>query len=402
MPDDTMAVAERTVRAALVPTSACSAHALPANRVSLPDAVTDRLFFAMVREDSALDVEHLAPRAHEEHVVVASGGCTALSLLAAGAGRVWSVDLNRTQHHLVELKLAALRAFAWREAAAFLGAVPMDARERTRRYQSLRPLLTDGARAWWDGRAADIERGVLSTGVSERFIAAVVGAVRLLVHPARRIARLLACRTVEEQRALYHAEWNSRRWRLLFGLLLNRAAFRRTYDPAFFRHVENPSFARHFHALVERGLTELPVATNYFAHHMLTGRMPIDEPGGAPPYLHRGAEVGARADRIALVDGGMTTFLRGRPAGSISGFALSNIGEWLDSAGLDALFAEIVRTARPGARVVLRDFVGHTDVPARWSHVVVKDEARSDALSRRDRSLVQTRITAYRVAEVPA
>ena len=35
---------------------------------------------------------------------VSSGGCTALSLLAAGAGRVHAVDLNTTQNHVVELK----------------------------------------------------------------------------------------------------------------------------------------------------------------------------------------------------------------------------------------------------------------------------------------------------------
>jgi S-adenosylmethionine-diacylglycerol 3-amino-3-carboxypropyl transferase len=394
---DTISLAERAPGSAAY--AVAPAPLAPVERRSLPDAVTDRLFFAMVREDSTLDVEHLAPRADEEHVVVGSGGCTALSLLAAGAGRVWSVDLNRTQHHLVELKLAALRAMPWRDAAAFLGAVPMDARERVRRYAGLRSLLGDGARAWWDGREGDIGRGVLATGVSERFIAAVVAAVRLAVHPAERIERLLACRTLDEQRALYHAEWNSRRWRLLFHLLLNRAAFRRTYDPAFFRHVENPSFPRHFHALVERGLTEQPIATNWFAHHMLTGRMPVDVRGGAPPYLEAGDRVAARADRLALVDGGMTTFLRTRPTGSIAGFALSNIGEWLDAAALDALFAEIVRTARPGARVVIRDFVGHTDVPVRWRARMVEDRARSDALSRRDRSLVQTRITACHVVE---
>jgi hypothetical protein len=29
-------------------------------------------------------------------------------------------------------------------------------------------------------------------------------------------------------------------------LLLNRAVFRRAYDPAFFAHLERPSFADHF------------------------------------------------------------------------------------------------------------------------------------------------------------
>ena len=73
-------------------------------RVALPDARHDRLYFAQVREDPLLELAALRPAAGEHVVVVSSGGCTALSLLAAGAGRVTAVDLNATQNHLVELK----------------------------------------------------------------------------------------------------------------------------------------------------------------------------------------------------------------------------------------------------------------------------------------------------------
>lgn len=371
-------------------------------RLALPDAVTDRLYFGMVREDSRLDVEHVAPSPDDDVVCVGSGGCTALSLLAAGAGRVWSVDLNRAQHHLVELKVAALRALDAREAAAFLGVLPMAPRGRGRHYAAMRPLLGEDARAWWDGRPGAVAGGVVNAGVSERFIRGVVGVMRATVHGRERIARLLACRTLADQRALFHAEWDSRRWRTLFHLLLNRAVFRRAYDPAFFRHVDNPSFARHFLRVVRHGLTALPIADNYFAHHMLTGRYPVDEPHGAPPYLQPAgaATVAARAGSLTLVDGGVTAFLRARPEASIGGFVLSNIGEWLPPPALDALFAEVVRTAAPGARVVFRNFVGHTEVPPRWRARVVEDRGRSEALTTRDRSLLQARIAACRV--VPA
>ena len=371
-------------------------------RVALPDATTDRLYFGMVREDSRLDVEHVAPGPGDEVVCVGSGGCTALSLLGAGAGRVWSVDLNRAQHHLVELKVAALRTLAPREAAAFLGVLPMAPRGRARHYEAMRPLLGDAACAWWDGRPGAVADGVVNAGVSERFIRGVVGVMRATVHGRARIARLLACRTLADQRALFHAEWDSRRWRMLFHVLLNRAVFRRAYDPGFFRHVENPSFARHFLRVVRHGLTALPIADNYFAHHMLTGRYPVDEPAGAPPYLHPdgAAAVAAGVGRLALVDGGLTAFLRTRPDASIAGFVLSNVGEWLDAAGLDALFAEVARTATPGARVVFRNFVGHTEVPPRWRPRVVEDRARSEARTARERSLLQARIAACRV--VPA
>ncbi|MGH7619814.1 MAG: DUF3419 family protein, partial [Gemmatimonadaceae bacterium] len=78
------------------------------DRVSLPGAIDDRLYFAQVREDPLLEIEALQPTASDSLVVVGSGGCTALSLLSAGAGRVASVDLNRSQNHLIELKLATV------------------------------------------------------------------------------------------------------------------------------------------------------------------------------------------------------------------------------------------------------------------------------------------------------
>src|SRR5579885_1984943 len=77
-------------------------------RTTLAGSVDDRLFFAQVREDPRLELEVLDPRADDSIVVVGSGGCTALSLLAAGAGQVTAVDVNRTQNHLIELKLAAV------------------------------------------------------------------------------------------------------------------------------------------------------------------------------------------------------------------------------------------------------------------------------------------------------
>jgi S-adenosylmethionine-diacylglycerol 3-amino-3-carboxypropyl transferase len=208
------------------------------------------------------------------------------------------------------------------------------------------------------------------------------------------VARLLACQTLDEQRDFYRREWDTRRWRLLFTLLLNRAVFRKTYHPGFFEHVENPSFARLFRSLAEHSLTEVPIATNYFVHHMLTGSYPVGVAGGVPPYLSpEGAAVVATAgDRLTLVDGGYTSYLRTRAEASIHGFAVSNILEWFTPEQTDELFAEVVRTAVPGARFVFRNFVGWTEVPERWRDVVVEDRAAGEELIKRDRSAVQRRI----------
>jgi S-adenosylmethionine-diacylglycerol 3-amino-3-carboxypropyl transferase len=369
----------------------------PLTRTMLPDAVNDRLFFAQVREDPRAELAALRPGADDVVVVVSSGGCTALSLLAAGAGRVVAVDRNAAQNHLVELKAAATSLGA-RAAVEFLGALPSRARADT--YAALRHALTPAARGYWDERPAAIARGVLHAGVSERFIGMVVTAMRLAVHPSARVDRLLACRTLDEQRALYEREWNSWRWRAMYALLCNRMALRTTYPAQFFAHVENPSFARYFHKLAEHALTELPVANNYFLHEMFTGRYPLHELDGAPPYLSAAgaAAVSDARQQLELVDGSMTTHLRTCPARSVDAFALSNICEWMSQEEVDELFREILRTAAPGARLVYRNFVGWTELPA-WCGRIAPDEALSERLSGEDRSLMQRRVVACRITE---
>jgi len=363
-------------------------------RITLPDAVHDRLFFAQVREDPRAEIAALAPSAGKTLVVVSSGGCTALSLLASGAGRVVAVDLNRAQNHLVELKAAACQLGA-RDAIAFLGAQPSTTRAAT--YAALRASLSPPARRYWDERPRQIGAGVLGAGVSERFIGAVVSALILAVHPRSRVDRLLGCRTLAEQRALFAHEWDTWRWRALFTLLCNRLVLGNTYPSQFFEHVENPSFALHFRRCAEHALTELPAASNYFLHQMLTGSYPTDEPDGVPPYLSdAGAKSVATGERLQLIDGGMTEYLRRCPAASVHGFALSNICEWMTPAQIDALFREVVRTAAPGARLVYRNFVDWTELPA-WCERVAPDEALGVRLSLEDRSVVQRRVVACRV-----
>ncbi|GIF96703.1 DUF3419 family protein [Catellatospora citrea] len=351
-------------------------------RIELPGAADDRLYFAQVREDPELEIAAFAARWDGPIAVVSSAGCTALSLLAAGAAEVVGVDVNRTQNHLVELKAAAVAHLAPGAALGLLGGVPMAPAARRQAYDQIRDRLTAGARDYWDAHPQAIERGVLQAGVTERLMRLIARTLRV-VHP-RRIETLLALPTLDHQREFYRRDWDTLGWRLLFAVLCNRLVLRRTYDERFFAHVENPSYARHFRQVAEHTLTDLDIGGNYFLHHLLTGAYPA---ASRPPYLDAPVPV----DRLRLVDGGFTDYLRTRPDRSMAGFALSNICEWLTADQIDELFAEIVRTARPGARLVFRNFVGWTEVPARWRDAVREDRARGEELMRTDRSLCQRR-----------
>jgi S-adenosylmethionine-diacylglycerol 3-amino-3-carboxypropyl transferase len=368
------------------------------DRLALPSAIDDRLYFAQVREDPVLELEAIAPGPDDILVVVGSGGCTALSLLAAGAGHVRAVDMNCTQGHLIELKVAAITGLSRWDALAFLGAYDCLSAERVDMYAELRPHLSFRARAYWDSHLTAVSEGVLGAGVTERFVRLVMRALRIVVRPRSGFERMLACETIDAQQGLFAREWNTIRWRAFFHLLLNRVVFRQAYDPAFFSYLERPSFAEHFRHCAEHALTELPVRGNYFLHHMMTGRYDVDR-DAVPPYLTEAAceTIGASRDRLTLVDGTMTEYLRTLPDQSVSGFSLSNICEWLSPNDVDALFTEIVRTARRNAVLCFRNFVGWTEVPARFRRLVVEDRALGDELTARDRSVVQRRFATCRV-----
>lgn len=371
---------------------------LATDRVALPSARDDKLYFAQVREDPCVELAALDVQPTDVVVAVSSGGCTALSLLGVGAAEVHCVDVNRAQNHLVELKLAAIRHLAREETIGFLGGLPMDASARRARYRVVRSALAYQTRWYWDARLGDVGRGVLNAGVTERFIRFVSRLVRRVVQTPDRVERMLACRTPEEQRRLFESEWDNRRWRWLFAALLNRWSMSRVYDARFFAHADVTSFADHFRRLADHALTDIPIADNYFVHHMLSGRYPAEHPDGVPPYLGAAghARIAERAGRALLVDGGMTDHLRTLADGSVNAFALSNICEWLDEAEVAALFREVERVAAPGARLVYRNFVGWTEIPADCRRLEV-DRELGDALIRCDRSALQPRAVVCRV-----
>ena len=362
-------------------------------RTRLDSARDDKLYFAQVHEDPLLEIQALALGPSDRAAVVSSAGCTVLSLLSSG-GRIVGIDLNATQNHLVELKHAAVLALAPGDATAMLGGHPLPETVREQWYRSkLRALLSPLARQYWDDQVRLIRAGILHGGQSEKFRAIFSAAIKRFIHPPRRIERLLDCGTIEEQRQFFERHWNTRRWRLWFRLLYNRYAFGMGLDPAFFENVSSKDFSQLFYRTTKQSLADLPIATNYFFHHMFLGYYPYNTQDGLPPYLSdAGAQAARRnAAKLQLVDGAYMDYLRQQPARSIDAFSLSNICEWMSKDEIHALFSEIVRTGTPGARICFRNFVGHTDVPADLSRHVVVDTRLSQKLTLQDRSMTQPR-----------
>ena len=154
---------------------------------------------------------------------------------------------------------------------------------------------------------------------------------------------------------------------------------------------------------VEKLAYGFPLTDNYFAWQAF-GRSYSKEPNGPlPPYLQAAnfESVRASAARVQVLHESMTTHLAALPAASADCFVLLDAQDWMNDADLNALWAQISRTARPGARVIFRTAADEPLLPGRLNADILalwrKDEARSVALHARDRSAIYGGFHLYRL-----
>src|SRR4051812_27003357 len=123
------------------------------------------LNFAQVREDPLIELDLFSSVSAGRFFTIASGGCTALSLLLLNPQRVFAVDINPAQEALVALKCVAFRNLGFHDFQSFIG--NRTSADRREVYGDLRGRLTPNHRRFWDSHAGWITEGVQNAGRAE-------------------------------------------------------------------------------------------------------------------------------------------------------------------------------------------------------------------------------------------
>jgi S-adenosylmethionine-diacylglycerol 3-amino-3-carboxypropyl transferase len=321
------------------------------------------LVYPQIWEDPVVDLAALDLKPGAHVFCIASGGCNMMSYLTAHPASVTTVDLSPAHVALGLLKLAAAQHLSQAQFFAFFGRA--DRAENVALYDRvLAPKLHPETRRYWEGRVFGrrritmFARGFYRFGLLGRFLGAVHGVSRLarldyaplLAAPSlaaqkhfhdTRIAPLLDARPVR---------WLARRRASLFGLGI---------PPAQYDKLAADGGGDVLPVLKERIrklACDFPIAGNYFAWQAF-GRS--YDPGPAPslpPYLQPAnfEAVAAGAGRVTLLNRSMTDLLAERDAASLDAYVLLDAQDWMTDAQLNALWDQITRCARPGARVIFR------------------------------------------------
>lgn len=365
------------------------------------------LVYAQIWEDPDVDMEALAITPDSHVVTIASGGCNVLSYLTADPARITAVDLNTAHIALNRLKLAAAGALPDHDAFHRFFA-RADCRENVSAYrQFVAPVLDDATRRYWEGRdftgrrrIGGFARGIYKHGLLGRFIGAAHLLARLHgVNPRR----MLDAQSLDEQRVIFEAElapvfdsafmrWLTSQPASLFGLGIPPAQYEALAGDERMDSV--------LKARLEKLACGFALKDNYFAVQAF-GRGYAGGEGPLPPYLQAGNHqaVVERAGRVDVRHVNFTDFLASQEAGSVDRYVLLDAQDWMDDAQLNALWAQITRTARRGARVLFRTAGEPSILPGRVDDAMLSrwDYRAEESLdlTARDRSAIYGGVHLY-------
>lgn len=361
------------------------------------------LVYPQIWEDPIVDMEALALKPTDTLVTIASGSCNVMSYLTANPKQIIAVDLSPAHVALGKLKLAAAQHLPDHTSFSNLFR-HANLKSNIALYERhIRPHLDDRTRAYWDGREASgrrrisrFSRGFYKTGLLGRFIstAHLLGKV-YGVDPRE----LLRMDTIEAQRAFFNTRiapvFDSKSFKAMTSL--RASLFGLGIPPAQYEALAGDAPDGMTGALksrTERLACGFPIKDNYFAWQAFGRGYAPGEAASLPPYLQaRHFEAVRRnAARVEIVNESVTALLAARPASSVDAFILLDAQDWMTDRQLAELWAEITRTATPGARVIYRTAATVSPLPGRVPDgILVKwdyREADSLALGARDRSAI--------------
>ena len=387
------------------------AEAVHQNNIMTSEGMLERLFtflfsglvYPQIWEDPVVDMDALCLRRTDRLIAIASGGCNVASYLVAEPEHITAVDLNASHIALNRLKLTALQHLPSHASFHRFFANAADQRNIAAYNTHIAPHLDGVSRAYWEQRdhlgrrfISRFARGFYHYGLLGKFI----GFVHLLgaVH-GRKAAQILKAQTLDEQKAIFEQEIAPLFESALVRALASQPAslYGLGIPPAQYRALAGDHRDGMIGALrerVRRLACDFPLQENYFAWQAFGRSYSASMQGPLPPYLLREnfERVRRAASRVDVLHQSMTKHLASLPAESMDCYVLLDAQDWMNDADLNALWAQMTRTARPGARVIFRTAANEMLLPGRvredilchWQH----NDTRSKVLHERDRSSI--------------
>jgi S-adenosylmethionine-diacylglycerol 3-amino-3-carboxypropyl transferase len=336
-------------------------------------------------EDTDLLLEALRIERDDAILSVASGGDNSLALLPSAPSALVLIDKSPPQLHLTELKLKAPLVLNRGEYHELLGVTASDRLRLRVHLERVLHVLSDPAATWWNTHQDLLDRGIIECGKFERYLTAFRRHVLPLVHTRQTICKLLQFEDLQAQRAFYEERWRTWRWKAFLRLIGSRTLLRVFARQTGQDQGYDPGRDANYGARLESLISRLPLRHNFYVRYIFLGDYGAELPDYLGERTFRCLAGNASGTEVRLVPEGLYEHLKSTPADTYSKFNLSDLFEGLSADKNDALWEQILRTAKNGARIVYWCNQVERHPPARVAERMPADVPIQRALAPQDR-----------------
>lgn len=330
-------------------------------------------------EEEALDIQS------QDHVLcITASGDRPLNLLVRECQKIVCIDANPVQNQLLQLKAAAMQALDYENYLAFLGAIPSKDRKQT--LQQVSSFMNPDNIQFWSKHKKIVAKGILYQGAVER-LTYIVAKLFTLTR-GKKIKRLFAMNNIEEQRKFLKEEWDSYILRKLFNLVLNTFLSRVFIeDPGLTNISPDIKPGNYIYDRIYASLERELAKKNPLLSLLLRGKVSQE---AFPPYLTKeGLQmIKPRLPALEIRTSDILAYLESLSEPTFDAFSLSDVASYLSYPNFITLLKGIIKTAKPGAKFCLRQFMSSYDIPSSLQPYFIRDKSLEKRLERLDNCFV--------------
>ncbi len=374
--------------------------------------------YPQIWEDPEVDLPALKIDENARIMTIASGGCNIMNYLTEGPAVVKAVDLNPAHVALARLKIAALKHLPDYESF-FMFFGHADNKKNIENYEKfIAPNLDPFTRKYWEGYSI-LDGRRINYFTKNLYQFGLLGRTITLVHILARIygkdpREILTAKTMQEQTEIFNRT---------LGPLFDKPFVKKMFSlpvslyglgipPSQFDELLKVASDNDMASLMKERLRRMacdfPIQDNYFAWQAFGKSYDKVNKKAIPRYLQEEYynKIKKYADRVEVYHTSLTDFMQSQPQESLDCYVFLDAQDWMNKDQLNALWSEVMRTARPGARVIFRTAGDDSPLPAalpaemlaKWSY----DPAASAEAVKHDRSSIYGGFHVYTLSETGA
>lgn len=280
---------------------------------------------------------------------ITSAGCNILNFLMYNPRKIISVDVNKNQNYLLELKISSIKHLNHTEFLEILGVKPSSKRKKL--YETIRESLGNEARLFWDSNLDLIEKGITHSG---QFNIKKMGKILRFLIGTKKIEKFFEITKLEKQKIYFYKKINILPVRILYAIIYYKLLFNVLKKFNFsYKNIPNKDyllFLLNPYKRFEHIVTHVPIKNNYFLSTSLLGFYLNDNT--LPAYLQKDVFniLKKRVDRIEIKTARIEEILEQLPPNYVSKFNLSTTPDFIKNKDRKYFFEQVCRVAKNNAK----------------------------------------------------